>query len=82
MGERSAYGLPDESGALVLETGVRSLLAASGLKPKDVIRMADGEPVKTAKDLLDIVQSSAWKGKIPVVVIRNQQEVGLTLLLK
>lgn len=82
LGERSAYGLPDESGVLVLEAGAHSLLAASGLKPKDVIRMADGEPVKTAKDLLNIVQSSAWKGKIPVMVIRNQREVALMLLLK
>jgi hypothetical protein len=82
LGERSAYGLPDESGVLVLEARAGSLLAASGLKAKDVIRMADGQPVKTAKDLLDIAQSTAWKGKIPVTVIRNQQEMELMLLLK
>jgi hypothetical protein len=82
LGERSAYGLADESGALVLTVGENSLLASSGIKTKDVIIAADGKKVKTAADLQDIVKAAAWKDKIPVTVMRNQQPREIILRLK
>jgi hypothetical protein len=82
LGERSAYGLPDESGALVLVTGDNSLLSSSGIKVKDVIIAADGKKVKTANELLDIIQAANWKGKIQVTIMRNQQQQQLVLKLK
>ncbi|WP_235921160.1 PDZ domain-containing protein [Foetidibacter luteolus] len=82
LGDRSAYGLPDETGVVVLDAVSNSLLAKSGLQAKDVIRKADGKAVKEIKDLLEVNQSSNWKGKIPVEIIRNQQVVKLELLLK
>ncbi|SDM04528.1 PDZ domain-containing protein [Siphonobacter aquaeclarae] len=80
LGERSAYGLPDETGVIVVETG--GLLATSGILAKDVIRSADGQPVKTCADLLNVYQASNWKGHIGVDIIRNQQPLKLTLQLK
>jgi hypothetical protein len=82
LGDRSAYGLPDESGVIVLVMGENSLLARSGLKDRDVIRVADDKPVKNIKDLLDVYQASGWKGKINIRVIRDQKEEGLVLMCK
>jgi len=82
LGDRSAYGLPDETGIIVLSTGNNSLLATSGLLEKDVIRMADGKPIKNIKDLLDIYQEINWHGKMDIEVLRNQQLMKLVLLLK
>ena len=81
-GERSAYGLPDETGVIVLSAGKNSLLTQSALRDKDVIRTADGKAVKDLKSLLDIYQLSNWKGKIPVEIVRNQQPLVLVLQLK
>lgn len=82
LGERSAYGLPDEQGVVVVVAPANSLLSQSGLQNKDVIRVADGRPVKAVKDLLDVFQSSNWKGKIEVELMRNQREIKRMLQLK
>jgi hypothetical protein len=82
LGERSAYGLPDGSGVLVLDAGSNSLLARAGLKTKDVIRMAGGHPVRNVAELLQQVEAATWKGKIPVTIIRNQQEKEMELQMK
>ncbi|WP_300600305.1 PDZ domain-containing protein [Niabella sp.] len=79
LGDRSAYGLPDETGVVVIAAGAKSLLARSGLQEKDVIRSADGKPVKNLKDLMEVFSSSNWKGHLPVTIIRNQQLMNLEL---
>lgn len=82
LGERSAYGLADESGVLVVASGEEGLLTSSGIKTRDVIIMADGQKVKTVTDLLDIVKGASWKSSIPLVIMRNQQQQKITLRLK
>lgn len=82
LGERSAYGLPDETGVLVVSVNQNSLLMKSGVLKQDVIRKADDAVVKDAKAFLDIVQSSQWKSAIDIEVFRNQKTVTLKLLLK
>lgn len=82
LGDRSAYGLPDETGIIVLSTGNNSLLATSGLLEKDVIRMANGKAIKNIKELMDIYQEINWHGKINLEILRNQQIMKLVLLLK
>ena len=79
LGDRSAYGLPDETGVVIITVPGKSLLALSGLQEKDVLRSADGKPVKDLKDLMETYSSSNWKGHIPVTIIRNQQPVQLEL---
>jgi hypothetical protein len=82
LGERSAYGLPSEEGVIIVSAGNNSLLSKSGLLDKDVIIEADGKSVKDIKVLMDIYQSSSWKGKIPISILRNQQLLKVLLLLK
>lgn len=82
LGDRSAYGLPDETGVVILSAPDNSLLSLSGLQNKDVLRTADGKPVKDVKQLMDIYQSLNWTGRIPLTVMRNQQILNIELKTK
>ncbi|MBX3255198.1 MAG: PDZ domain-containing protein [Chitinophagaceae bacterium] len=82
LGDRSAYGLPDETGVIILSAGNNSLLAQSALQDKDVIRTAGGKPVRDVKQLMDVYQSLNWTGRIPITVIRNQQLLNIELKTK
>ncbi len=82
LGDRSAYGLPDETGVVIVSAATNSLLYKSGLRERDVIRSADNEPVKSMKDLLDIHRSANWKGKVEVEFYRDQQWRKGVMLLK
>ncbi|MBX3241834.1 MAG: PDZ domain-containing protein [Chitinophagaceae bacterium] len=82
LGDRSAYGLPDESGVIILSAGNNSLLAQSGLQDKDVIRKADGKMIEGVKQLMDTYQTLNWTGRIPLEIIRNQQTLKLILKTK
>ncbi len=82
LGDRSAYGLPDEMGVILITLGTDNLLKKSGLEKGDVIRNADSKTLKDLKQLLDIVQSSNWKPSIPIEIIRNQKILKLDLILK
>ena len=82
LGDRSAFGLPDEKGIIVVNIPKESLLAASGLQKGDVIRTANNEEVPTIGRLMAIQQQINWTGRLSVTVMRNQQTVGLTLPLK
>lgn len=82
LGDRSAFGLPDETGVIILESPSGSVLSKSGLKQGDVIRMADNKPVRGVKQLLDVYQDLNWTGHISLTVMRNQQLVQLQLLTK
>ncbi|MCC6287785.1 MAG: PDZ domain-containing protein [Chitinophagaceae bacterium] len=82
LGDRSAYGLPDETGVIIFNTGENSLLAQSGLQPKDVIRFAGGKVVKDVKQWMDIYQTLNWTGRIPLTIMRNQQILHIELRTK
>ncbi|AKD57121.1 right-handed parallel beta-helix repeat-containing protein [Spirosoma radiotolerans] len=82
LGDRSAFGLPDEKGVIVVNIPTESLLAASGLQKGDVIRTANNEEVPTIGRLIAIQQQINWTGRLPVTIMRNQQALGLTLPLK
>jgi len=82
LGDRSAYGLPDETGVIVMAAGNNSLLSRSGLKNRDVIRIAGDKPIQNIQQLLDVYQSLNWAGKITLTIIRNQQVMQVTLNTK
>ncbi|ULT43450.1 hypothetical protein KRR40_08460 [Niabella defluvii] len=48
LGDRSAYGLPDESGVIIIAVG-KGLLHQSNLQTKDVVVMANGKKIKTSR---------------------------------
>jgi hypothetical protein len=78
IGDRSAYGLPAESGVLVLETPQGSAAQKSGLKPSDVIVAADGKAVRTMADLLSIANTATGK-TLHLTIIRTQQNIAIDL---
>ncbi|GAB3898876.1 PDZ domain-containing protein [Larkinella knui] len=82
LGDRSAFGLPDEKGVIVVNIPKGSLLENSGLKNGDVIRTANQEETPNLGRLVAIQQQVNWTGRMAVTVIRNQQTVKLTLPLK
>jgi len=82
LGERSAYGLPDEKGVLVLEVTKGSLLDQSGIKTGDVIIKSSGKVLEDVVFLMDDESISRYKGVLEVVIIRNQQMLNRTILLK
>lgn len=82
LGERSAYGLPDETGVLIVSAVKNSLLSISGLQDKDVILSADGKQVKDVSSLKGIyVKLKRTKQAMPLEIMRNQQLIKLTLKL-
>jgi hypothetical protein len=82
LGERSAAGLPDEDGILVLSVKQGSLADSSGLKPRDVIRKINGKEVKDMVQLVATMQVETWHGEAEATIIRDQVEKTILLKLK
>lgn len=82
LGERSAAGLYDENGVLIIKIPAASLAAKSGLKERDVIRTVDNKPVKNMKELAAVIQLVKWQGKVKASVVRNQKEQDIEIWLK
>jgi hypothetical protein len=80
LGDRSAYGLPDENGIVIIDAGVNSLLTHSGLASKDVIRSVQGKAVKNAEELFAAIKANV-KGEVSISIMRNQQTRTLSLKL-
>jgi len=82
LGDRSAYGLPDEKGVILMEAGKNSLFSKSGLMDKDVIRSAQGKPVTSIQDLLKVYKSEQGGSSITIEIIRNQKTLERELRIK
>jgi len=76
LGDRSVYGLADESGVVLLDVG--SAAAQAGLQKDDVILSCNGKPVRTVADLLAL-QNEAAGGKLSLSVSRKQAPQTITL---
>ncbi|MEI7901441.1 MAG: PDZ domain-containing protein [bacterium] len=74
LGDRSAYGLPDETGVLLVEVPAGSAAARAGLQKDDVIRACNGQPAQTAAGLLKQRDKAAGK-KMTLLVMRKQSQV-------
>jgi hypothetical protein len=73
LGDRSAYGLPDEHGVIVLQAPSRS-----GLKAGDVIRSLNNRAVDDAAGLQKLYISNR-SGAVTLSIIRNQQTLDVRL---
>lgn len=82
LGDRSAYGLPDERGVIVTELKENGLLARAGLYTGDVIRSFCGEPLSSLSQLLTLTQENKWKGSLKATIFRNQEEKEITIVLQ
>lgn len=72
LGDRSAYGLPDEKGVVVEAAPENSLLARAGMKPGDVIRVLNHRDIANVTELMDVFQEINWMGDGEVAFFRNQ----------
>ena len=72
LGDQSAYGLPDDSGVLMISVPAGSAAAKAGLRKGDVIRACNGEAVKTL-DSLTAIQARAAGGPLRLTVMRQQK---------
>ncbi len=81
-GDRSAFGLPDETGVIIVSIEENSPLAQSGLLPKDVIISANGKSVKNGEQLITIYNEFQNKEFIDLEIIRNQQSLSIKLKTK
>jgi S1-C subfamily serine protease len=82
LGERSAAGIHDHNGALLISLTEGSLADKSGLKPGDVIIKLGDNAIKSVGDLLKAYQSIKWTGHAKALVIRNQGEQIIEILFK
>ncbi len=73
LGDRSAFGLPDEKGVIVDEIVEGSILSKSQLKKGDVIRQLNKRTVNNIGDLTTIYQEINWFGNSEIEFFRNQQ---------
>ncbi|MCW3062026.1 MAG: pectin lyase fold [Capsulimonas sp.] len=78
LGDRSVYGLPDESGVLILDTPPGSAAHKFGLLPSDVIIAANNQAAPTITDLLKIVDLSQGKA-LHLIIIRQQKKVDVRI---
>lgn len=81
-GERSAAGLHNNNGALLVQAPVGSLVAKSNLQKGDVIVKMGDSDINTLSDLLKTYQSIKWMGQSGVTVMRNQGKVTLNVSFK
>ncbi len=72
LGDRSAYGLPDESGVFLVTLPVGSPAARAGLQKDDVIRAGNGQTVRRIENLVSLRDQAAGN-KLSLSIIRQQQ---------
>lgn len=77
LGDRSAYGLPDATGVLILNAPKGSPAAKADLRKDDVIVECDGKPIK---QITDLPSSQGIAGKTrSLTVYRNQNRAKIKL---
>lgn len=80
LGDRSAYGLADENGVVILSLGHHTLFADQGFRVNDVILKCADIAVKTADQFIKLMQPLLKAQKtITIELIRNQQPVVLKI---
>lgn len=82
LGDRSAYGLPDEKGVIVVELASHGVLSKSGIQQGDVIRSVSGELLNNLESLFIETDKNRWKGKLELEIFRNQTTIPVQVYFK
>lgn len=77
LGERSATGLPDESGAYFIKVPEGSEAYKAGFRTGDVVIAVEGDRIRHTGDFISRYQEHAWKQSMQMTVFRNQREMKL-----
>jgi len=80
MAERSAAGLSETSGVMVLDVDQGSAAQRCGLQKDDVLIRAGGETIDRVPHLMRVYQQKKQTGKLAVTVFRNQAEQQLLII--
>ena len=81
LGDRSAYGLPDEKGCIVLKMDNAVNMQDAGLKENDVIYSIYGEDIDSVETLMRLTNKYKWKKTLLLECFRNQQKLKISLVL-
>ena len=73
MGDRSAFGLPDEKGVIVLDVVDDSPASKAGIIQGDVIRSFDESEAADAESLMSMTENHS--GEIKIGIIRYQKQI-------
>lgn len=82
MAERSAAGLNETAGVIILDIAAESIMDATPLQKGDVIIKYDEHEVKNIMDLMNVYQKYIWKENLDIVIYRNQKSINLTIKTK
>jgi len=82
LGDRSAHGLPDEKGVVVVSVPEGCPAAKAGIRKSDVIRSLDGSGISDVSALFSVSASSNWKNTVEVIVFRDQKQIPLSIRLE
>ena len=82
LGDRSAYGLPDETGVIVVSIDSHGVLGEADILAGDVIRSINEIAVKSIYDLFTITDKEKWENELQITLFRNQEVIDKTILLK
>lgn len=80
-GLAAAFGVSDGRGALVADVVPESPAARAGLRPGDVVRAFEGQPVAGPDDLARLVGRASPGQEVTVTVWRDRQELALRATL-
>jgi len=78
---RDTLNLPDNDGAIVIEVQPGTPAEQAGIKPYDVIRKVNGEPTKSAAEVMRKIASYAPGTTVSVEIIRNGQTITIPVTL-
>ena len=79
--DMAQLGLKESRGAIIRRVIPDQPAAKGGMKEKDVVVQIGGAPVVTPRDLQRIIATTQPGKAVPLVVIRNQKEVELSVTI-
>ena len=78
-GDRSAYGLPDEKGMIILEIPKDSPLTSGDIRPNDVIRKLNNHTLNSVDDLMNLTKKYNGLPILEIQYSRDQQIQNTTI---
>ena len=78
---RAYYKLPDTSGVIIADVNAGGPAADAGVKPNDIVRKIDGEPIKNNEDLVVRIASHKPGETVKLEVLRDGEAKKLDVKL-
>lgn len=66
LDDRSAYGLPDKEGVVIISIDFKGILNNGKIQSGDFIRSINDVPIKNINDLFTTTDKEKWKNKLKV----------------